>query len=201
MIILRNKRFSRPSLEEIDSKKGRIIISPSSIIATKSAKKAANRADNEGKEDIEIIKEAKESGRKTGKKVGTIVGTGIGVLEAAKETKDINKATKWLEGNSEKVKEIGKKGVEILRDRVPEKNRGDLEEVVIIPGKKIAKKILKDPKKSGKTAKIVVISGAGLGVVSSRALGERLGEYSAERNTVARLEDRYKKQSEKDLQK
>lgn len=188
MILLRQRDYSR--LSDIDSKEGRIIISPSSRIGIREAKKAANKADSEGKPDIEIIKEAKETGKKTGKKVGTAVGVGIGTLEAAKEIRDINKATKWLEENSGKVKEVGKKGIEILRERTPEKTKKDLEEVVIIPGKKLAKKILKDPKKSGKTAKIVVISGAGLGVASSRALGGKLGEWGAERNTVARLEDR-----------
>ena len=188
MIILRNNTFSKTSLKEIDSKEGKIIVSPSSIIGIREAKKASNKADSEGKEDIEIIKISKESGKEAGRKVGTALGVGFGTIETAKNLKKISD----FEKNPEKLREAGKEWVKKLQEKIPGgEYKEATEEVIIRPGKKIAKKLLKNPKKYGKFAKLAAVGGGSLTIISSRELGKAIGKRSAEINTVDRLEKRH----------
>lgn len=189
MILLRQKLYSKTSLDKIESKKDKTIVPVIGINKAKeAAKKAADKADSEGKSDIEIIIESKAAGEDAGKKIGTGIGLGVGTVETVRGLKKISRAIKMAEENPEKIKDLGRKGIKLIKENIPGEAT---EEVIIKPGKEIAKKILKNPKKYGRAAGVITIAGGGLTIASSRALGKTIGKRSAERNAVSRLENRY----------
>lgn len=195
----KTKSFSKTKLKHVKSNKG--INSISSGAGVISGKKAANKADDEGKSDIEIIKEAKKAGKEAGKKAGTAVGVTLAALSTRKSIKGIDKAVKWAQKNSEQASKyttvgrwLGKLGENaaylIKSPRDAKRITGKIAKWTE-KGDKAMKHISKNALKYGEIGKIGVIGLSVLTPLSFRALGKRRGERAAEKNTVARLENRH----------
>ena len=199
MILKKIKNFSKTKLKHVNSIKG--IESISSGAGVLSAKRAADKADEEDKSDIEIIKEAKKAGKKAGGIAGAAVGTGLAAISTRKSIKGIDKAVKWAQKNSEQatkyttvgrwIGKLGDRAVYLVKSPKEAKKIAEKAKELAENADIVARHVSKNALKYGEAAKIGTIGLSVLTPIGLRAAGKRKGERAAERNTVARLENRH----------